>query len=113
MSTQVRTIALADEVQLGLGQRLIWNVTDALTMMGRNLRHIPRTPELLVDVTIQPIIFVLLFRYVFGGAIAVEGTSYVNYLMAGIFVQTIVSRLISPRASSTGSARCRWPGPRS
>ncbi len=90
MSTHVRTIALADEVQPGLGQRLLWNVTDALTMMGRNLRHIPRTPELLVDVTIQPIIFVLLFRYVFGGAIAIEGTSYVNYLMAGIFVQTIV-----------------------
>src|SRR5690606_13913047 len=62
----------------------------ALTMMGRNLRHIPRTPELLLDVTVQPIIFVVLFRFVFGGAIAVEGTSYINYLMAGIFVQTIM-----------------------
>ncbi len=90
MSTQVRTIAVVSNQQPGIGQRLLWNITDALTIMGRNLRHIPRTPELLADVTIQPIIFVLLFRYVFGGAIAVEGTSYVNYLMAGIFVQTIV-----------------------
>jgi ABC-2 type transport system permease protein/oleandomycin transport system permease protein len=58
-------------------------------MVKRNLLHIRRTPELLLDVTLQPIMFVLLFRYVFGGAIAVQGTSYVNYLMAGIFVQTI------------------------
>jgi ABC transporter DrrB family efflux protein len=66
------------------------HLIDSLLMVKRNLLHIPRTPELLLDVTIQPIIFVLLFRYVFGGAIAVEGSSYVNYLMAGIFVQTLV-----------------------
>jgi ABC-2 type transport system permease protein/oleandomycin transport system permease protein len=65
-------------------------VSDSLLMVKRNLLHIPRTPELLLDVTIQPIIFVLLFRYVFGGAIDVQGTSYVNYLMAGIFVQTLI-----------------------
>jgi ABC-2 type transport system permease protein len=45
---------------------------------------------LLVFATVQPVIFVLLFRYVFGGAIHVPGVSYVNFLMAGIFVQTIV-----------------------
>jgi ABC-2 type transport system permease protein/oleandomycin transport system permease protein len=44
----------------------------------------------LIFATIQPIMFVLLFRYVFGGAIAVSGTSYVNYLMAGIFAQTVI-----------------------
>jgi ABC transporter DrrB family efflux protein len=66
------------------------HLIDSLLMVKRNLLHIPRTPELLLDVTIQPIIFVLLFRYVFGGAIAVDGSSYVNYLMAGIFVQTLV-----------------------
>jgi ABC transporter DrrB family efflux protein len=49
----------------------------------------PRIPEQLVFATIQPVMFVLLFRYVFGGAISVEGTSYVNFLMAGIFVQTV------------------------
>ena len=62
---------------------------DSLEMVRRNLIHIRRTPELLLDVTLQPIMFVLLFRYVFGGAINVGDTSYVNYLMAGIFVQTI------------------------
>ena len=64
-------------------------IADSLEMVKRNLRHIRRTPELLLDVTISPIMFVLLFRYVFGGAIDVGDTSYVNYLMAGIFVQTI------------------------
>jgi ABC transporter DrrB family efflux protein len=66
-----------------------WWIADSLEMVKRNLRHIRRTPELLLDVTVQPIMFVVLFRFVFGGAINVGGTSYVNYLMAGIFVQTI------------------------
>jgi len=68
---------------------LRWWLTDSFEMVRRNLLHIRRTPELLLDVTVQPIMFVLLFRYVFGGAIPIQGTSYVNYLMAGIFVQTI------------------------
>ncbi len=74
----------------GVTGRVKNEIADALTLVKRNLLHIPRTPELLLDVTIQPIMFVLLFRYVFGGAIAVENGSYVNYLMAGIFVQTLV-----------------------
>ena len=68
---------------------LRWWVADSLEMVKRNLRHIRRTPELLLDVTLQPIMFVVLFRFVFGGAIPIKGTTYVNYLMAGIFVQTI------------------------
>jgi ABC-2 type transport system permease protein/oleandomycin transport system permease protein len=68
---------------------LRWWVADSLEMVKRNLRHIRRTPELLLDVTLQPIMFVILFRFVFGGAIPIQGTTYVNYLMAGIFVQTI------------------------
>jgi ABC transporter DrrB family efflux protein len=67
----------------------MWWVGDSLEMMRRNLLHIRRTPELLLDVTLSPIMFVLLFRFVFGGAIAVENMNYVNFLMAGIFVQTI------------------------
>ena len=70
-------------------------------MVKRNLRHIRRNPELLIDVTLSPIMFVLLFRYVFGGAIDVRDTSYVNYLMAGIFVQTIAFTASTP-------ATC-WP----
>jgi ABC-2 type transport system permease protein/oleandomycin transport system permease protein len=67
-----------------------WAVSDTIQMVKRNLRHIPRSPELLLDVTIQPVIFVVLFVYVFGGAIQTPGMSYVNYLMAGIFVQTLI-----------------------
>lgn len=70
--------------------RLRWAVHDSLVIAERTLRQIPRVPELLVFATIQPVMFVLLFRYVFGGAINVgPHTSYVNYLMAGIFVQTV------------------------
>ena len=69
---------------------LYWALADGLVLAKRNLVQIPRVPELLVFATIQPVMFVLLFRYVFGGAIDVGGgTSYVDYLMAGIFVQTV------------------------
>jgi ABC-2 type transport system permease protein/oleandomycin transport system permease protein len=69
---------------------LRWAISDTLEMVKRNLRHIPRSPELLLDVTVQPVIFVVLFVYIFGGAIQTPGMSYVNYLMAGIFVQTLI-----------------------
>jgi ABC-type multidrug transport system permease subunit len=55
----------------------------------RNLAHIPRVPERLLDVTVQPIMFVLLFGYIFGSAINVEGGNYREFLMAGIFIQTL------------------------
>jgi ABC transporter DrrB family efflux protein len=69
--------------------RLFWDLADALVLARRTLKKVPRIPEQLIFATIQPVMFVVLFRYVFGGAIAVSGTSYVNYLMAGIFVQTV------------------------
>ncbi len=69
---------------------IYWVFADALVMAGRHLRQIPRIPDEWIFSTIQPIMFVLLFRYVFGGAIAVTGTTYVNYLMAGIFSQTVL-----------------------
>jgi ABC transporter DrrB family efflux protein len=69
---------------------IYWTIADALTLAKRNLVQIPRIPEELIFSTIQPVMFVLLFRYVFGGAIAVPGQSYVNYLMAGIFAQTVI-----------------------
>jgi ABC-2 type transport system permease protein/oleandomycin transport system permease protein len=67
-------------------------VADALAVTGRNLITYVRLPQLLVFSTIQPIMFVLLFRYVFGGSIVLGDPSidYVNYLMPGIFVQTAV-----------------------
>jgi ABC-2 type transport system permease protein/oleandomycin transport system permease protein len=69
---------------------IYWQVSDALVLTGRSLRHVLRSPELLVFSTIQPVMFVVLFRYVLGGAIKLPpGVSYVNYLMAGIFVNTV------------------------
>jgi ABC transporter DrrB family efflux protein len=63
---------------------------DSLAVARRNLTSIRRVPQLLVFTLIQPVIFVVLFRYVMGGAIRVPGVSYVNYLIPGIFVQTVV-----------------------
>lgn len=64
-------------------------VRDALVITGRNLTVLRRLPQLLVFATIQPVLFVLMFRYVFGGAITIPGVEYVNYLMPGIFAQTV------------------------
>jgi ABC transporter DrrB family efflux protein len=62
-------------------------VSDTLVIAERNLVRLPRAPELLLAFTIQPIMFVLLFRYVFGGAIDTRPLPYVDYLIPGIIVQ--------------------------
>jgi len=64
-------------------------LSDTAVMASRNFRRTLRMPEMVVFATIQPVMFVVLFRYVFGGAIDTGDTSYVNFLMAGIFVQTV------------------------
>ena len=69
--------------------KLRWAASDLKTVTWRNLMHIVRVPEALFFSALQPIMFVLLFRFVFAGAINVPGGSYVNYLMPGIFVQTV------------------------
>lgn len=69
---------------------LTWMAADGLAVAQRNLIKIKRVPELLVWVLISPIMFVLLFAYVFGGAIDVPGLDYREFLMAGIFAQTVV-----------------------
>ena len=69
---------------------LVRAVRDALAITWRNLIGYRRVPQLLVFSTVQPVIFVLLFRYVFGGAIRVPGVPYVDFLMPGVFVQTVV-----------------------
>jgi ABC transporter DrrB family efflux protein len=62
---------------------------DGWVVAKRNLIKIKRVPDLLIFSTVQPIMFVLLFAYVFGGAIKIDGMSYREYLMAGIFTQTV------------------------
>jgi ABC-2 type transport system permease protein/oleandomycin transport system permease protein len=67
-----------------------WVLADTLVMARRQLTRIRRVPDELVTTAIQPVLFVVLFRYIFGGAIAVPGTSYVNFLMPGIMVQSVI-----------------------
>ena len=65
-------------------------VSDGLVIAKRNLIKIRRVPDVLVFVLLSPIMFVLLFAYVFGSAIQIPGGSYREFLMAGIFAQTVV-----------------------
>jgi ABC transporter DrrB family efflux protein len=70
-------------------------ITDAGVVTARNLRHFVRQPQLLIFSTIQPIMFVLLFVYVFGGAVKgslPKGISYADFLLPGIFVQSVAFR---------------------
>jgi ABC transporter DrrB family efflux protein len=70
-------------------------VSDAAVITARNLRHFIRQPQLLIFSTIQPIMFVLLFVYVFGGAVSgslPQGVKYVDFLLPGIFVQSVTFR---------------------
>ena len=58
-------------------------------LIRRNLTHIKRQPEMLTDVTIQPVMFVLLFAFVFGGSINIPGVDYKEWLLPGIMAQTM------------------------
>ena len=68
---------------------LAMTFSDTVVLARRNLMRIPRQPDLLIAYTIQPVMFVLLFVYVFGGAIQTPGFDYVDFLMPGIIVQSI------------------------
>lgn len=67
--------------------KLYWAVFDSLVLIKRSLSYIFKNMDQLLGVAFQPIMFLLLFRYVYGGAISVTGTTYVNFLMAGILIQ--------------------------
>jgi ABC-2 type transport system permease protein/oleandomycin transport system permease protein len=68
---------------------LRWAIDDMLVIAWRNLVKMKRMPQLVVFATIQPVIFVLLFTYVFGGAISTGKLPYIDFLMPGIFAQTV------------------------
>ena len=76
-----------------------WLVSDTLVLARRQLSHVRQIPEKLIDVTVQPLMFVLLFAYVFGGVIHVEGGSYHEYLIGGILVQTLAFGMMGPGVS--------------
>jgi ABC transporter DrrB family efflux protein len=74
---------------------LWWTVRDTFTVTKRNLRHFIRQPRLLVFSTIQPVMFVVLFAYVFGGVAASalpEGVAYIEFLLPGLFIQSAAFR---------------------
>jgi ABC transporter DrrB family efflux protein len=87
MSTMVESTEVTGAGEPGWRTRFGWAITDTLTITRRNLLVWMRVPAYLVFTVIQPVMFVLLFRYVFGGAIHVAG-NYVNFLMPGIIAQT-------------------------
>lgn len=77
-----------DAIQQEKRSKLAWAISDSLVLIKRSMLHIIKNMDQLMSVAFQPIMFMLLFRYVFGGAIDTGGTSYVNFLVAGILVQT-------------------------
>ena len=72
---------------------------DTLVFARRNVEHIRQIPEKLLDVTLQPLMFVLLFAYVFGGAIDTGAGSYREYLIGGILVQSLAFGMMGPATS--------------
>jgi ABC transporter DrrB family efflux protein len=81
----------------GLRTRLRWQLADTLAFAGRNFAHVRQIPEKLIDVTLQPLMFVLLFAFVFGGVIHIPGGgSYREYLLGGILVQTLAFGVMGP-----------------
>ncbi|MEQ8839552.1 MAG: ABC transporter permease [Acidimicrobiales bacterium] len=67
-----------------------WILADTAVIAKRNVIKIARVPEVMVFVVLSPIMFVLLFGYVFGNSIVIEGTNYREFLIAGIFAQTVM-----------------------
>jgi ABC transporter DrrB family efflux protein len=92
-------MTVLDPTEVTHATRWRWVAADALTMTRRNLTHVRHVPEKLIDVTLQPLMFVLLFAYVFGNAIDVPDGNYREYLMAGIFVQTMAFAVASTAVS--------------
>ena len=79
--------------------RLRWLIADSLVMARRNLEHVRQIPEKLLDVTLQPIMFVLLFAFVFGGVIQIPDGSYREYLLGGVLVQSLGFGIMGPAAA--------------
>ena len=99
------------------GNKVSWAVQDTLTVTWRNLKALMRTQEQVFFAAVQPIMFTLLFVYVFGGAIHTS-VPYVDYLIPGIYVQTVAFGAVTAavglsedlaRDRLSASARCRWP----
>lgn len=93
----------------------------SLTLAGRSIRKTVRHPEQFFDVTLQPALFLIIFVYVLGGAIAGSTHDYPQFVLPGILIQTVLFSTVAiavnlntdiKEVSSTVSGRCRSPGPR-
>ncbi len=73
--------------------------SDSLVYAQRNIEHIRQIPEKLIDVTVQPLMFVLLFAFVFGGAISVSGGNYREYIIGGILMQSLAFGMTGPASA--------------
>jgi ABC transporter DrrB family efflux protein len=69
---------------------IYWTISDIIVIIKRNLIRYIRLPQLIVFSTIQPVMFLLLFSYVFGGAIKTSGVNYINFLIPGILIQSVL-----------------------
>ena len=74
-------------------------VSDSLVLARRNIEHVRQIPEKLLDVTLQPLMFVVLFAFVFGGVIGIPDGGYREYLIGGILVQTLAFGMVGPAIS--------------
>lgn len=91
----------AGGVQPARHSKLYWLLADAGVLILRSLKHITKNRDQLLGLTIQPIMFMLLFRYVFGGAINTGGATYVNFLVAGILIQSVAFGSLTTSLSIT------------
>ncbi len=91
LKSPTSTVIVPATSEAGFLKHLWWNVADTYVVMIRNLMYFVREPQLLIFATIQPVMFLLLFTYVFGGVISFStGGDYINYLMPGIVIQSII-----------------------
>jgi ABC-2 type transport system permease protein len=87
--TRLYSSSFKTTVQIEKHSKLYWQLSDSWELSKRSIKHITRNLDQLFSVALFPIMFFLLFRYVFGGAIDTGDVSYVNFLTAGIFVQML------------------------
>lgn len=83
------SVTLPKDIAPEKRSKLSWAVRDSLVLIKRSATHILRNPDQLLAAVFQPIMFLVLFRYVFGGSIDTGPVSYINFLIAGILVQTL------------------------
>ncbi|MFE0026164.1 ABC transporter permease [Amycolatopsis sp. NPDC059021] len=71
------------------GSRLGWALNDTIVLIGRSIKHITRNPEQIVVATLLPLVQLLVFRYLFGGAINTGEVGYASYVIAGLVVISV------------------------